>query len=64
VLCSQDGNVIGMHQETVNEAIELAEGETDPMEVNKSIVSLVKGLSQGFIALRLDTEVVKTIIGD
>ncbi len=63
VICSDDGNVIGMHQETVNQANEkLDEEDVTLTAVNKSVESIIGGLSQGFIGIRLDTDDIRVMI--
>lgn len=62
VVCSSNGSVIAMHQETVNEAIEKKSEVVTLDDLNDSINSLLSGLSQGFVGLRLDTALVQSLI--
>jgi V8-like Glu-specific endopeptidase len=63
VICASDGRVIGIHTETVNEAHEKIENERITLaELNESINSIVSGLSQGFVGLRLDSDVIGKIL--
>jgi hypothetical protein len=52
---ADDGTVLGVHLETVNEASEaLRKGEYDLETVAESVNNLIQGFSQGFVGLRLD----------
>jgi hypothetical protein len=63
VICSENGNVIALHLETVNEAHEKLENSKLTLKiVNESVNSLLSGLSQGFIGFRLDTEIVASLL--
>jgi len=62
VIFSTDGHVIGMHLESVNEAHEQIRLDATDEEIVGSINSLISGLSQGFIGLRLDCQEVYEII--
>lgn len=78
VILSADGTTVSLHLESVSQAVELAriggiEGEDDEEEekdltfkttrkISKSLNSLVSGLSQGFIGLRLDCPDVQEFI--
>jgi len=54
LLFSKDGSVLAMHQETVNQAHdELDVPNITLDDAGKSLNSLIRGLSQGFIGLRL-----------
>jgi len=65
VICSANGEVIAIHQETVNEANEkLEDSDVTAHKLNASINSLVSGLSQGFIGLRLDSDIVVKLIAN
>lgn len=63
ILMSHDGVVRALHQETVNQAEERIRRDSlnDDTVVN-SINSLISGLSQGFIGLRLDAPDVQQFI--
>jgi hypothetical protein len=63
VICASDGVVIGLHLETVNEAHDKNETrKITVVEVNESVNSLISGLSQGFVALRLDSDLIWNIL--
>ena len=59
-----DGTVIGLHQEAVNEAGDTLKEEEfkDTAKVGHSVNSLLGGLSQGFVGLRLDTAEVRDFL--
>ena len=60
-----NGKVIGIHLETVNEANEALRKEEITIEkVAESVNSLVSGLSQGFIGLRLDILEVNSLLDE
>ena len=62
---SSDGSVLGIHLETVNEAKDhIDKGAYVLEDVAKSVSSLISGLSQGFIGLRLDCDIVTTLLND
>jgi len=53
-ICSANGEVIAIHQQTVNEAnAALEDSDITTRKLNASINSLVSGLSHGFIGLTL-----------
>lgn len=63
VICSSKGEVFALHLETVNEAnAELEKDEFTLEDVAESVNSIVKGFSQGFFGLRLDSEDVQKLI--
>jgi hypothetical protein len=63
VICASDGTVIGIHLQTVNEANEKLENKRLTMKViNESVNSLLCGLSQGFVGLRLDSDVLEAVL--
>ena len=65
VICASDGQVIGLHLETVNEANEKIESRLVTVEeVNRSVNSLISGLTRGFVGLRLDSGVIRTILNN
>ena len=60
-----DGFVIGIHLETVNQAKEALErDEIRVHDVAVSVNCLVKGLSQGFVGLRLDVPDINNLLLD
>lgn len=62
VLLSKDGSLRGIHQESVNQASEELRTGVTPAAMVKSINSLIRGLSSGFIGLRLDVVEVQEFI--
>jgi hypothetical protein len=63
VISHKNGEVIAMHLETINEANEkLEDSRLSMKKLNESISSLISGLSQGFLGLRLDTEIIRNFI--
>ena len=62
---SSYGSVIGIHLETVNEAKENIVQDAYLLEdVEKSVSSLISGLSQGVVGLHLDCDIVTTVLND
>lgn len=63
IIFSKSGEVIGLHLETVNQAIDELEHESYTVEdVANSVKSVIQGLSQGFLGLRLDSEIIQNLI--
>jgi Trypsin-like peptidase domain len=63
VVFSKDGEVVALHLETVNQANEeLSHGSYSLEDVADSVNSIVRGFSQGFLGLRLDSPVVRALI--
>ena len=60
---SKNGDVVALHLETVNEANdELEHGKYTLKDVADSVNRVVRGFSQGFLGLRLDSPAVRNII--
>lgn len=65
VICSSKGEVFALHLETVNQANEELEKEKFTLQdVADSVNSCVRGFSQGFLGLRLDSADIKSLIFD
>jgi hypothetical protein len=62
VLVASDGSLRGLHLKTVNQANEEFRIGAPTEEMVASILSLISGLSSGFIGLRLDAQAVQDII--
>jgi hypothetical protein len=63
VLFSPSGEVLALHLETVNQASEeLEHGFYNLEDVANSVNSVIKGFSQGFVGLRLDSHSVRNLI--
>ena len=63
VICSTKGEVFALHLETVNQASEELDKEKFTLEdVAESVNSCVRGFSQGFLGLRLDSADINSLI--
>jgi V8-like Glu-specific endopeptidase len=63
VIFTKSGEVIGLHLETVNQASEeLEHGSYTLEDVANSVNSVIQGFSQGFLGLRLDSEMIQNLI--
>jgi V8-like Glu-specific endopeptidase len=63
VICSTAGEVFALHLETVNQAKEeLDKDAISLQDVAESVNACIKGYSQGFLGLRLDSQKVRALI--
>lgn len=63
VVCNSKGEVLALHLETVNQANEELEKDKYTLQdVAESVNSCIRGFSQGFLGLRLDSAEIRTLI--
>ena len=63
VVCSGKGEVFALHLETVNQANEgLERDQYTLQDVAESVKSCIRGFSQGFLGLRLDSAEIRTLL--
>jgi hypothetical protein len=63
VVFGPTGKVFALHLETVNQANErLRKEEITLAEVADSVNSIVRGMSQGFLGLRLDSKLISSLL--
>jgi len=63
VVFSKEGKVVALHLETVNQAHEELEHNSYTLgNVANSVNSIIRGFSQGFLGLRLDSQAIQDLI--